>query len=82
MIQMHTEIGRKNALANRWIGKLHAQLNVLYSTFQADPQFLWKLLNYYITRGKSFAGNPYQAILINGTQCHIHGKLSIIRSDK
>ncbi len=43
------EIGCDNHFANYYIGKLHAQLYVFNVTFQADLQFLWKLLNFYIT---------------------------------
>ncbi len=46
---MHKEIGCENPLANVQIGKLRAHLNVLIVTFQSDPQFSWKLLNYQIT---------------------------------
>ncbi len=64
---MHTEIGCENLLANVQIGKLRAQLNVYNVTFQSDPQFSWKLLNYYITLALlSMAGVPIKASLMNG----------------
>ncbi len=57
---MHTEIVCENSLANVQIGKFHAQLNVFNVAFQSDPQFLWKLLNYYITLDLlSMAGVPF-----------------------
>ncbi len=43
---MHTEIVGENPLANpSLVGFAHSWVYYL----QADPQFSWKLLNYYIT---------------------------------
>ena len=38
----------ENPFANFWFCKLCAQVNVFNATYQADPQFSLKLLNYYI----------------------------------
>ena len=43
---MHKEIGGENSLANL---RLVSFASIFYVTLQADPQFSWKLLNYYIT---------------------------------
>ncbi len=57
---MHKETGCQNPVAKFWIDKPRAQMNVFNATYQADPQFSWKLFNHYITLALlSMAGVPF-----------------------